>query len=72
MNALEQESGIEGIQDAMSPARHSGNGGTGTDTYLQLQDVITSGVLQEMFGMFMFMKKWIQHYHLQVWREKTR
>ena len=38
VNALEQESGVEGTQDVMSPARHSGNGGTGTDTYLQLQD----------------------------------
>ena len=33
VGALEQESGIEGIQDVMSPARHSGNGGTGTDIH---------------------------------------
>ena len=70
VGSLEQESGIEGIQDVMSPARHSGNGGTGTDTYLQLQDfylLCMSNLLQEM------MNKWTSQHHLQVWgREKIR
>ena len=53
VGALEQESDVEGIQDVMSPARHSGNGGTGTDTYLQLQDfylLCMSNLLQEMMN----------------------